>query len=259
MSVAIVGIIGVSKGYGGFETLAENLIGDGSPITTVYCASKYFDQKIERYKGTSLYYLPFDSKGFQKVFHTGVSMIHAGYSGHKVILALGVSAGLLMPIVRLVYPRMKLITNIDGLEWQRGKWNYVIRKVLKLSEILSVKYSNVVIADNEILVEYVSNTYQVNAPMIPYGGDHAYFPLETLNDEKGAESALSICRIVPENNVHVILETFAGNGNPITFIGNWDSSKYGRQLRKKFGHKQNIEMLDPIFDLHELALYRSKC
>ena len=83
MKVAITGIIGVSKGYGGFETLAENLIGDNSPITTVYCSSKYFtkSEKARFYKNTRLIYFPINSKGYTKVLHTGLSILHAALTG----------------------------------------------------------------------------------------------------------------------------------------------------------------------------------
>jgi glycosyltransferase involved in cell wall biosynthesis len=259
MKVAIIGIIGVSKGYGGFETLAENLIGDGSPITTVYCSSSYFNEKVKRYKDTHLVYVPLNSKGLTKVFHTAFSMFHAGVSRHDQLLLLGVSGGAVLPLIRLCFPRIRIITNIDGLEWKRAKWSFLTRKFLKLSEYLSCKFSHVVIADNAALVEYVEATYGFVPVEIAYGGDQALAGNANSAPQSETFNAFSLCRIVPENNVMMILRAFSLSKKRLTFVGNWNDSGYGLKLKDQYSKFPNIELLDPIFDLSLLYKLRSKC
>lgn len=259
MTVAVTGIIGVSKGYGGFETLAENLIGKGSPITTVYCSSKYFKEKPKTYKGTKLVYLPIDSKGAFKIFHTGLSLFHASITGHKTLLLLGVSGGLALPIIRLIFPKIKILTNIDGLEWQRGKWSYLVQRFLKLSEYLCCKFSHVIIADNSVLVDYVKITYGLAAEEIAYGGDQALAGNAESGPQSDTFNAFSLCRIVPENNVSMILRAFSLTQERLTFVGNWSDSEYGLKLKDQYDKFPNIELLDPIFDLNLLYKLRSKC
>ena len=259
MKVAITGIIGVSKGYGGFETLAENLIGDGSPITTVYCSTPYFGERIKYYKNTHLVYIPLKSKGLTKVLHTALSMFHAGISGHDKLLLLGVSGGFVLPLIRLLFPKMHVITNIDGLEWKRGKWSFFTRKILKLLEYLCCNFSHEIVADNAVLVEYVRSNYGFNPVEIAYGGDQAL----AGNTESGPKSetfnAFSLCRIVPENNVSMILQAFAISQKRLTFVGNWNDSDYGLKLKDQYSKLPNIEILDPIYDNHSLYKLRSKC
>ena len=259
MKIAITGIIGVSKGYGGFETLAENLIGDGSPITTVYCSSSYFSEKIKRYKDTRLVYVPLKSKGLTKILHTAFSMFHAGVSRHDKILLLGVSGGVILPLIRFCFPKMRIITNIDGLEWQRAKWSFLTRKFLKLSEYLCCKFSHVVIADNAALVEYVRLTYGFVPVEIAYGGDQALAGNAESGPKSDTFNAFSLCRIVPENNVSMILRAFSLTQERLTFVGNWSDSEYGLKLKDQYDKFPNIKLLDPIFDLNLLYKLRSKC
>lgn len=74
----------------------------------------------------------------------------------------------------------------------------------------------------------------------------------------GKPYAFSVCRIEPENNIHILLEAFAENAAmPLVTVGNWMNSEYGRDLLKKYRDKQNIFQLSPIYDqirLNELRL-----
>ena len=258
MKVAITGIIGVSKGYGGFETLAENLLGKNSPITTVYCSSAYFSEKKKIYKDTKLVYLPIKSKGYTKILHTGFSMLHAAMTGHKKILLLGVSGGLTIPILKLFFPKIEIITNIDGLEWKRGKWSYIVSKFLKLLEYLCCKFSDVIVADNEVLASYVKDEYGFNPVQIAYGGDQALAGHNNSGNSSDVYNVFALCRIVPENNVHMILKAFSKSNKLITFIGNWDDSKYGIKLKKQYINYKNFNLKDPIFDQDILYKLRSQ-
>ena len=70
---------------------------------------------------------------------------------------------------------------------------------------------------------------------------------------------MSICRVEPENNVHLILEAFSKIKLPLVFIGNWDKSDYGRRLFSKYNTIFNIHLLSPIYRLDTLYSYRASC
>jgi hypothetical protein len=53
----------------------------------------------------------------------------------------------------------RIITNIDGIEWKREKWNRLARWFLRLSEKVAVRWSHVVVADNEGIAEHVAEVY----------------------------------------------------------------------------------------------------
>ncbi len=43
------------------------------------------------------------------------------------------------------------------------------------------------------------------------------------------------------------------------FVGNWDRSRYGKKLKQKYIHYENIRMLNSIYDQNELDQLRSNC
>lgn len=70
------------------------------------------------------------------------------------------------------FKKTKIVTNIDGLEWKRDKWNKYAKYFLKFSEKLAVKYSDVVVADNKVIQDYILSEYGTKSELIAYGADH---------------------------------------------------------------------------------------
>lgn len=255
--IAIIGTVGVPACYGGFETLVENLLDesdDGNNIT-VYCSSKSYSERPDNYKNARLHYIPLNANGAQSIPYDIWSLCHAVYKGTDNILLLGVSGAICLPFIRL-FSTVRIITNIDGLEWKRAKWNTLIKKFLKYSEKLAVKYSDAVVADNKAIADYVKAEYDIESTVIAYGGDHAVINDLNLTDEG---YALALCRIEPENNVEMILEAFSQTNKSLKFIGNWNNSDFGRAMKAKYNQFTNINIVDPIYDIEVLFDIRQKC
>ena len=264
--VAIIGIQGVPANYGGFETLVENIIGEhrsGDIEYTIYCSSKDMPQRLDTHKGAKLKYIPLRANGVQSIPYDIIAMIRS-IRGFDTILILGVSGCIFLPILRLL-SKAKIIVNIDGLEHRRDKWTKSVRKFLLLSEIVAVKNAHIVIADNKGIADYVMWRYKKEARLIAYGGDHALQPvaqerqdeiLANYKLEKG-DYSMSVCRIEPENNCHIVLDSFEQSGKNLVFIGNWNKSDYSRCLREKYRNCSNIKLLDSIYDLDILYTMRN--
>ncbi len=268
--VAIIGTVGVPAAYGGFETLVENIIGENCSeevAYTVFCSSKDCPQQLESYKGAKLVYIPFKANGVWSIVYDGISLLKA-IRGFDVVVVLGVSGGIFFPLFRLLC-RSKFIVNIDGLEWKREKWNRLAKGLLHLSERLALRTADVVIADNQGIVDYISPRFKKKTVLIAYGSDHVKREVSVERSEKILSSygvcakgyAISLCRIEPENNCEMILQSFATNNLPLIFVGNWDKSDYGIQLKKYYSQFANIQILDAIYDLDTLYVLRSnsKC
>lgn len=269
--VAIVGIQGVPANYGGFETLVENIIGENCSEGieyTIYCSSKDMPTKIKEYKGARLKYVPLRANGVQSIPYDIISMIRC-MSGYDSILILGVSGCIFLPVLKL-FCRKKIIVNIDGLEYRRAKWKKWVRKYLKLSEKIAVRFADAVITDNKGIQEYVKIEYKKDTQLIAYGGNHALIDISPEREEEilgqyaigKKEYYMSVCRIEPENNCHITLETFAKNNKKLVFIGNWNRNGYSRELKEKYKDKySNIILLDSIYDLDILYTLRknTKC
>jgi len=254
--LAIIGTVGVPACYGGFETLLENLLPTDIE-TTVYCSSQAYKERVKEYKGAKLVYIPLKANGAQSIPYDIVSCLHALKSGCNSLIILGVSGAIILPLVKWLRPNITIVTNIDGTEWRREKWSYLIKQFLKWSEHLAVKYSDTVVSDNQGIADYVEVEYQKTSRVIAYGGDHAL--IDQKADIETRPFALSLCRIEPENNVHVILEACAKTNTPLKFVGNWHISDYGRSLKAKYSQYDNIEIVDSVYDISTLFHLRSTC
>lgn len=255
--VFVVGVVGVPACYGGFETLVENLLdkSEKNINITVYCSSKHYDKKIKTYKNAKLVYIPLKANGAQSIIYDIASLIHALFKRPDVVLILGVSGCIFLPFFRFL-SNSRVLTNIDGLEWRRDKWGEWPKRFLKFSEKLAVKYSDVVISDNQSIADYVQDEYNVKSAVIAYGGDHA---VTSYLKETDSGFALALCRIEPENNVEMILEAFSKTDKPLKFIGNWNNSDFGLSMKSKFTIFDNIDIIDPIYDIEKLCSLRSSC
>ena len=264
MKLAIVGSVGVPASYGGFETLVEHLIGDAEHDYTVYCSGVHYkDDRRKTYKGAKLVYIPVSANGPASFLYDLLSIVHGIIAGHRQFLILGTSGATLIPFVRVLCPSVRMVANIDGVEWRREKWRGVAKRFLKFSERMAVRYAHVVVADNEAISDYVRISYDRQSETIAYGGDHALVQLqqisayEDLDIERGY--SLALCRIEPENNVHMILQAFSELGDELVFIGNWQATDYGKKLLAKYSTFANLRLLNPIYDVETLCAYRTHC
>ena len=267
--VAIIGTQGVPAQYGGFETLVENMIGENaSPEVeyTVLCSSWDYKERLTEYKGAKLEYVPLHANGVQSIPYDMLSLLRVLGRGYDVVLVLGVSGCVVLPLFRWLY-RGRLVVNIDGLEHRREKWGRLAKWFLRLSEACAVRAADVVVADNKGIADYVTETYGRESVTIAYGGDHAVreVPQERQLEMLAARGltpggyALSLCRIEPENNCHVILEAARKSGQKLVFVGNWNRSDYGRNLRMQYADCPNICTVDAVYELDELYTLRRNC
>jgi len=258
--IAVVGTVGIPACYGGFESLVENLTQYRSANVNyqVFCSSKSYKEQLVSYNEAELVYLPLSANGIQSIPYDIFSLMKCWRMKPDTVLILGVSGCCFLPIFKL-FSRAKIITNIDGLEWKRDKWGKWARKFLKLSEAIAVKFSDVVVTDNKAIGDYVTSEYAKSNITIAYGGDHALRP--SMDDQIPTcdDFALGLCRIEPENNVHLILDAFSNTEQKLKFVGNWEASEFGRELKNKYAQFNNIELLDPIYDLDELYKLRKSC
>lgn len=267
--VAIVGTVGLPAKYGGFETLTQNLVEKKCATNiqyTVFCSSKQYPDKQKRYKDAQLKYIPLKANGIQSTMYDIWSLFRS-IRGFRVILILGVSGCVILPVIKLI-SRAKIIVNIDGLEHRRDKWGKYARKFLKFSEKIAVKNADIIISDNQAITDYIEQEYNRQSEFIAYGGDHALLP---INQELAKQVydkyelspngySLAVCRIEPENNVHITLEAYATlSQEKLVFIGNWNNSVYGIELKAKYSKYKNLTLLDPIYDINILNIFRTNC
>jgi glycosyltransferase involved in cell wall biosynthesis len=264
--LGIIGTVGVPARYGGFETLAHQLVENLNQVysITVYNSTKHYSAKerVKKWNGARIKYIPLSANGFQSIFYDIISIIHAVLFC-DVLLILGVSGCVFLPFVKLFFPFKKVMVNLDGLEWRRAKWNKFAKTFLLWSEKVAVWCADEIIADNATIQKYVLDRYGKASNLIEYGADHNQG--EKIKPETFKkfpflknEYAFKVARIEPENNIRTILKAFAKQENlPLVLIGNWKNSDYGKSLQEEFGQLSHMHLLDPIYESNLLNQIRS--
>lgn len=124
MKIFIIGTVGIPAKYGGFETLAENLVINKAENIdyTVFCSTKIYRERREEYLDAKLRYINLNANGMSGIFYDLIGMLKSLRS--DVMLILGVSGSIFLPLIRFLY-KGKIITNVDGIEWKREKWSWL--------------------------------------------------------------------------------------------------------------------------------------
>jgi len=259
-SAAIIGTVGVPARYGGFETLAERLA-VGLPANelrlTIYCERAAYPeiQGHPGFAGHERRFLPIRANGASSMMHDAVAMLHATFVRRvDSMLVLGYSGAWMLPVIRCLRPSLRIVTNIDGMEWRRDKFSRGTRGLLRILEWFACRFSNAIIADNAALVPLVRKIHGVEPAVVAYGGDHTLVPAGRCDIPSGY--VLAIARVEPENNCRMILEAAVRAGVRLVFVGNWNANAYGRELKATFEGADGIILIDAVYSLERLAELR---
>jgi hypothetical protein len=267
-SVPIVGTVGVPARYGGFETLAEQLcrhISSDDVGFVIYCERNSYNEieQLGNFFGHRRIFLPLRANGISSIFYDSLSLIDAVFRIRaNEILIFGYSGAFILPLIKIIKPRVRFIVNVDGMEWRRDKFSLQAKLLLKVLEWCAVRSASVIIADNVALAEIFCSRYGREPVVIAYGGDHAQVPEfatahTVLADDACLGHYLAIARIEPENNTEMIIRGCVAADVPLVFIGNWTANAYGIALRERYSKAPGIRLLDPIYDQAVLASWRS--
>ncbi len=120
--------------------------------------------------------------------------------------------------------RKRVVLNVDGLEWQRAKWNRVGRAYYRACAAVAARLPVHVVTDARVIQAYYQRAYGRSTDYFPYGTDLDVTPddgtLETLGLEAG-RYVLYVSRLEPENNAHVVVEAYRSvrTDLPLAIVG----------------------------------------
>jgi glycosyltransferase involved in cell wall biosynthesis len=226
--VAILGTRGVPANYGGFETFAERLalhLVDNKTPVTVYCRRHYATEPSP-WRGVRLVSLPtIKSKYFDTVVHTFLSALHLVFRTRiRDVVLCNAANGPVLALLRLA--RCRVIMNVDGLEWRRGKWGVAGRSWYRLGEWLSVHLASVLVTDAAEVQTYYRVRHDSDSAMVPYGADSLPRGLPMPSIESTVpltpdRYALYVSRWETENNPLLVAEAHrsAGVRLPLVMLG----------------------------------------
>lgn len=264
MKIAIAGTRGIPNYYGGFEQCASILsvmLAQHGHEVIVYNSHDH-PYKDKNYRGVTIRhcYNPEKIVGPAGNFvYDYLCMRDAVRSGAEVLLVLGYStASLSYPLLNL--KKIKLVTNMDGLEWKRGKFSPWVQKLTLHSEKLAVRYSDATISDNEFIRKHVVDRYGNESHYIAYGCDRALSPDENLLSKEGLSPfgfSLIVARLEDENNTEMILRAYTSSREtgPLLVIGG-TGTPYAKKLLEKFGKDPRFVFKGGVYDKNMLDTLR---
>lgn len=263
MKLAILGTRGIPNNYGGFEQFAEfvsvELVKKGHDVT-VYNPRSHPYKKNE-FKGVKIIHINSPEKTIGSAanfIYDYLCLKDAAKENFDIIYEAGYAT--CSPFFHLLKnTTTRLITNMDGLEWQRSKWNFLTKKLMKYLEGLAVKRSHYMISDNPGIQDYYKKNYEKDSFLIAYGASLSLQPQEKDLKQFAVTPEnyfMLIARMEPENNIDLILQAFkkANRTEQFLVIGSYEN-KYGKFLFKKYNSKQ-IRFLGSIYDKRVLDSLR---
>ena len=226
MRVGIVGTRGVPNFYGGFEQfaqyLSEGLVKAGH---TVFVYNSHLHPYQEKsWNGVNLVHC-YDPE--QKIGPSGQfiydlnCILDSRKRDFDIILQLGYTSS---SVWNWLFPKnVPIVTNMDGLEWKRSKYNKPVQSFLKFAEKLAVLFSDQLIADSKGIQSYLKEKYNKDSVYIPYGANVFTSPNKTVLKEYNLtpfKYDMLIARLEPENSVEEILDGFTTSNVNRDFLVN---------------------------------------
>ena len=261
MKIAILGSRGIPNFYGGFEQFAQYLsigLAENNHEVFVYNSSNHPYQE-NLYKGVNIIhcYDPENKIGTVGQFVYDFNCIlDSRKRNFDVILQLGYTSS---SVFNFLFKNVRVVTNMDGLEWKRSKYSKQVQFFLKFAEKLAVSYSDVLIADSIGIKEYLDSKYNLDSKYIPYGADsNQQYDLNHLNEFSlnPFDYDILIARLEPENSVKEIIEGFSmsATSRKLVVVGS-TATKLGQYLKNNIKDDRLI-YLEYINDINKLNSLR---
>ena len=239
MRIAIIGCRGYPSFYGGFETLVRYLapsLNEKGHSVTVYGRDSARRHEVEQVDGIDV------------VFTAGIdrkstSTLTFGLSGCidivnrrpkvDVVLGLNVANGYFLRYLKK--NGVPTCLNVDGQEWLRRKWGLIGRGVFYRGASLTTKHAEELIFDSKALRKEWEVKFGRSGTFIPYGAEvRTGIGQNRLTEEHLPESGyvLVVARIVPENNIDLLLDAidYLPRDLPIVVVG---SSNYRQRTEER--------------------------
>ena len=143
----------------------------------------------------------------------------------------------------------KIITTIHGIDWKRGKFKGLGKKILLKSEKRLAKYSDKIITLCENDAKYFKDTYNIDSFLIPNGVESNIHFLDgnlitKQFDIIPKKYILFLARIVPEKGLHYLIKAFKNiaktNFQLVIAGGSSHSSLYYNEMVELAGNASNI-------------------
>jgi glycosyltransferase involved in cell wall biosynthesis len=263
LRIAIFGGRGIPSTYSGTETffieLAPRLVARGHEVI-VYCRKALFKERPSEYEGVRLIYLPsIETKNLGTFTHTLACMIDVLRRNVDAMLVTNVANAFHCVIPRLFGQNCAI--NVDGIEWERGKWGRLGKAYFYFNAKMAGKIlPKGIITDAYAMRKLYLEKFNTPSACIAYGGNvEASSDPQTVRKYglKPNDYYLIASRLVPENNAALIVEGFnrAPTRRVLAIAGDANyHSPFVSELKRRSGDRVrflgHVDSIEHIKELH---------
>jgi len=242
MRVVVLGTRGFPDIQGGVEKHCENLyprLAELGCQVIVLGRQPYVGETVREYKKVVVGYLPCPRQKFLEApVHTFLGVFAAKKLKADIVHIHGVGPALFTFLARM--KRMKVVMTHHGPDYERAKWNWFARLVLRLGEWVGCRSANEVICISGQIARDVQKKFGRQAHVIPNGVEAAQSAQtdEILRSQglKQGKYILAVGRFVPEKGFDALIEAFERSpvaGWKLVIAGDADhEDEYSRKLKE---------------------------
>ena len=270
MKIAFISTRGIPNNYGGIEQLTEyisvGLVERGHDV--VVYSPHYHPYREDVYRGVRLKHIYSPEKwmgsAIGSFFYDFSSLRHAlKKEKYDIIYDVGytsiVPAYIWFNVKKIKDPIF--VTNMDGLEYKRSKFNKWVRKFIFWEEGVTVKHSHHLITDNMGIHDYYLEKYGKKSKFLTYGANiYDNYSVDVLKEFELEENNyfLLVARLEPENNIELAIKGYLCSekqDKPFVIVGK-KNTPHGKYLYETYAKKRNIKFVGGIYDFDQLNSIR---
>ena len=251
--VYMFGFRGFPHVQGGIETHAENLaprVAEFGRKVTVCMRSPYVEPDVSKtWKGTRILRLwTVPNKYFETLLHSVICAIVAAFRRPGLVHIHGIGPAIVTPLLRIV--GLPVVVTHHGEDYNREKWGWAARAVLRAGEAMGMRYANKRIAVSHSIGDLIVSKYGQPCEVIPNGVVFSDMPQDSEKVvELGLEPGryvLTVGRLVPEKRQLDLLRAFLAAALPglkLAIVGKIDhQNEYADQLVREASGQENVVM-----------------
>ncbi len=217
MKLVVTGTRGIPDVMGGVETHCEELfplIAKRGVDVTVVRRSNYVSDGLTEWNGVKLVDVESPKKkAFEAIIHTFRAINKAKKLGADVLHIHAIGSAMLTPYAKML--GMKVVFTHHGPDYDRDKWGFAAKAMLKFGERMGCMFADKVIVISDVIRNLIADKYgrTKNVHLIYNGVPEPeicdYPEYFTELDIEPGRYILGMCRFVPEKNLHHLIEAYA--------------------------------------------------
>lgn len=161
MKIVVTGTRGIPNIMGGVETHCEELFpriaAKGFDVTVIR-RSSYVRDNLTEWKGVKLVDIESPKKkSFEAIIHTFRAINEAKKLGADILHIHAIGPALLVPYAKML--GMKVVFTHHGPDYDRDKWGFAAKTMLKLGERMGCMFADEVIVISDVIRNLIKRKY----------------------------------------------------------------------------------------------------